>query len=54
MNEQAFAGGDGLGKGPGVLGTALFQVAGADFLPPSPPINSLKGVGLLSVKALNV
>lgn len=59
MNEQAFAGGVGLGKGLpkiAVLGTGvtLFQVAGVDFLPPSLPINWLKGVGLLSVEAFNI
>lgn len=57
MNEQAFAGGGvGLGEGPfntaGALatGATLFQV-GFDFLPvpPSPPINWLKGTGLDSV-----
>ena len=55
MNEQAFAeGGVGLGKGPFkealVTGATLFQVARVDFLPPSLPINWLKGVGLFSVK----
>jgi hypothetical protein len=45
MNEQAFAGGLGLGKGPfktaGALaiGVTLFQVVVVDFLPPSLPIN---------------
>jgi len=50
---QAFAGGVGLGKGPfktaGALamgGVTLFQVAGVDLLPPSLPMNWLKGVGL--------
>lgn len=44
-NEQAFAGGVGLGTGPFktagalVTGVTLFQVAGVVFLPSSPPIN---------------
>lgn len=60
MNEQAFTGGVGLGKGPfrtaGALGTGgtLFQVESVDFLPPSLPMNWLKGVGFASVKAFNV